>query len=115
MVAAADGAGCAYWAITDHSESSFQANGLDAARVRKQIAEVQRVNARLADEGNDFRLLTGSEVDILRDGLDFDDDLLGELEVVVAGFDDRDGREMAGNSLGLVVVERAGHHDVVAS
>jgi DNA polymerase (family 10) len=84
IAAAADGAGCAYWAITDHSESSFQANGLDAARVRKQIAEVNRVNAQLAGEGNEFRLLTGSEVDILRDGLDFDDDLLAELEVVVA-------------------------------
>lgn len=32
----------------------------------------------------DFRLLSGSEVDILRDGLDFPDDLLAELEVVVA-------------------------------
>lgn len=76
--------GCAYWAITDHSRASFQAHGLDPARVREQIAEVKKINARLADEGSDFRLLTGTEVDILKDRLDFEDDLLAELDVVVA-------------------------------
>ena len=77
--------GCAYWAVTDHSKSSFQAHGLDAARLREQIKAVRQVNQRLADEGADLRLLTGSEVDILGEGkLDFDDDLLLELDVVVA-------------------------------
>jgi len=77
--------GLAYWGITDHSRSSFQANGLDPERVRKQIREVRALNEKLADEGIDFRLLTGSEVDILKDGrLDFPDDLLAELDVVVA-------------------------------
>ena len=76
--------GLAYWAITDHSKSSYQANGLDVERVRKQIAEVKAVNQRLADEGSDFHLFTGTEVDILNDGLDFPDDLLAELDVVVA-------------------------------
>ena len=76
--------GLSYWAITDHSKSSFQANGLDPARLREQIKEIRGINDRLAGEGADFRLLTGSEVDILKDRLDFDDDLLAELEVVVA-------------------------------
>jgi DNA polymerase (family 10) len=77
--------GLSYWAITDHSKSSFQANGLDAARVRKQIQEIRDLNRRLADEGARFRLFTGSEVDILKEGkLDFPDDLLAELDVVVA-------------------------------
>ena len=76
--------GLAYWAITDHSKSSFQAKGLDAKRVRQQIAEIKKINGQLADRGSDFRLLTGTEVDILRDRLDFDDDLLAELDVVVA-------------------------------
>ena len=76
--------GLAYWAITDHSKSSYQANGLDVERVRKQIVEVKALNQRLADEGSDFRLFTGTEVDILNDGLDFPDDLLAELDVVVA-------------------------------
>jgi DNA polymerase (family 10) len=77
--------GLAYWAITDHSKASFQANGLDAARVRQQIKEIRQINEQLAAEKIDFRLLTGTEVDILRDGkLDFPDDLLAELDVVVA-------------------------------
>jgi DNA polymerase (family 10) len=76
--------GLAYWAITDHSKSSFQANGLDASRVRQQIVEVKKLNQRLTDEGSDFRLFTGTEVDILNDGLDFPDDALAELDVVVA-------------------------------
>ncbi|MDB6109999.1 MAG: pol4, partial [Pedosphaera sp.] len=76
--------GCDYWAITDHSKSSFQAHGLDAARVRQQIKEVKKINQRLADGGVDFRLLTGTEVDILKDKVDFEDDLLAELDVVVA-------------------------------
>jgi DNA polymerase (family 10) len=76
--------GCAYWAITDHSKSSFQANGLSAARLRQQAKEIKSVNQRLADDGSEFRLLTGIEVDILKDRLDFDDDLLAELDVVIA-------------------------------
>ena len=80
-----DELGCDYWAITDHSKSSFQANGLDPARLRQQIQEVKRINETFATEGSDFRLLTGCEVDILAEGnLDFDDDLLAELDVVVA-------------------------------
>ena len=74
-----------YWAITDHSQSSFQANGLKPDRLRKQLTEVDDLNRWLADEDHGFRLLTGSEVDILTAGkLDFDDELLARLDVVVA-------------------------------
>jgi len=77
--------GLAYWGITDHSKSSFQANGLDAARVRQQLKEIASLNTTLAKEEADFRLLTGTEVDILTNGkLDFPDDLLAELDVVIA-------------------------------
>jgi len=76
--------GLEYWAITDHSKSSVQANGLDAVRLRKQIIEIKELNERIAATGSDFRLLAGSEVDILKDRLDFDDDALAELEIVVA-------------------------------
>jgi len=79
-----DELGLDYWAVTDHSKSSFQANGLDAGRLRRQIGEIKKLNEQFAKEGNDFRLLPGSEVDVLKDRLDFDDDLLAELEVVVA-------------------------------
>lgn len=77
--------GLAYWGVTDHSKSSVQANGLDPARVRQQLIEIRRINEGLERDGSDFRLLTGAEVDILRDGsLDLPDDLLAELDVVVA-------------------------------
>ena len=77
--------GCGYWAITDHSRSSFQANGLDADRLRQQLLEVRAVNNSYADAGLDFRLLTGTEVDILNEGkLDFEDEVLADLDVVVA-------------------------------
>ena len=77
--------GCAYWAVTDHSKSSFQANGLDAARLRQQLEEVAALNRQFAAEGHDFRFLTGAEVDILTDGrLDFEDEVLAQLDVVVA-------------------------------
>lgn len=79
-----DDLGLAYWAITDHSKASFQANGLDAARLREQWAEIKKANAQLEQGGSDFRLLKGVEVDILKNGLDLDDDILAELEVVVA-------------------------------
>jgi len=77
--------GFSYWAVTDHSKSSFQANGLKADRLEKQIKTVQSINQRLSQENTAFRVLTGSEVDILSDGkLDFDDETLSKLDVVVA-------------------------------
>jgi len=79
-----DDLGCEYWAITDHSRASYQANGLDPARLHEQIKEIKAINQMLEDEGQDFRLFTGSEVDVLKERLDFEDDVLAELEVVVA-------------------------------
>ncbi|MBI5800435.1 MAG: DNA polymerase/3'-5' exonuclease PolX [Verrucomicrobia bacterium] len=80
----AEGLGLSYWAITDHSRASFQANGLSPERLTQQLADVAAVNQKLADSGTDFRLLTGTEVDILKERLDFPDDLLAQLDVVVA-------------------------------
>jgi DNA polymerase (family 10) len=88
-----EGLGLEYWAVTDHSKASYQANGLDAKRLRKQILEIKRLNEKIAARGGEFRLLTGSEVDILKDRLDFDDDVLSELEVVVASLHVPSGSE----------------------
>jgi DNA polymerase (family 10) len=98
-----DGLGCAYWAITDHSRASFQANGLDADKLRRQLGEIRAVNARLAAEGTEFRLLSGTEVDILSEGrLDFDDDLLADAEVVVASLHVGSGTNEAENTKRLI-------------
>jgi DNA polymerase (family 10) len=105
--------GLSYWAITDHSKSSFQANGLDAARVRAQIQEIRGVNEQLAGRGSDFRLLAGSEVDILKDRLDFDDDLLAELEVVVASLHVPSSQE-AENTKRLIMAAQNPHVHMLA-
>src|SRR5262249_49362264 len=95
--------GLAYWAVTDHSKSSVQANGLDATRLRQQIKEVKAINKRLEDEGVDFRLLTGTEVDILSEGrLDFPDDVLAELDVVVASAHQRLALDEAQNTKRII-------------
>jgi len=68
-------------AITDHSQSSAIANGLKPDRLRKQIKAIHDFNNSF--EG--LHIIAGSEVDILVDGsLDYDDDLLNELDIVVA-------------------------------
>ena len=82
MAEAARELGLQYLGIADHSKASFQANGLDEDRLRAQIAEIRALNETY---GKDFRIFAGSEVDILRGGsLDFADDLLAELDYVVA-------------------------------
>ncbi len=81
MAAAAEELGLQYLGIADHSRSSIQAHGLDEKRLRAQIAAIRKFNK--TSEG--FRLFAGVECDILRDGsLDFPDELLGELDYVVA-------------------------------
>lgn len=85
IAAACQELGLSYWALTDHSKASFQANGLDPARLARQTAEIHRLNDQFAQDGVLFRFLTGTEVDILTDGrLDFDDEVLAPLDVVVA-------------------------------
>jgi DNA polymerase (family 10) len=81
MAAAAQELGLQYLGIADHSRSSIQAHGLDAARLRVQVAMIRKLN----QEFENFRLFAGVECDILRDGsLDFPDDILAELDYVVA-------------------------------
>ncbi len=68
-------------AITDHSRSSAIANGLSIERLQEHAAAVRAANDAI--EG--ITLLAGSEVDILVDGsLDYPDDVLAGLDVVVA-------------------------------
>ena len=80
MAEAARGLGHQYMVLTDHSPRLTVANGLSAARLEEQLAEVAVLNAELAP----FRILTGIEVDILSDGsLDQDPALLSRLDLVV--------------------------------
>jgi DNA polymerase (family 10) len=70
-----------YLAITDHSRSQTQAGGLSEEELEAQIDKIAELN----EDFDGFRLLAGCEVDILEDGsLDFPDDLLAKLDLVVA-------------------------------
>ncbi len=82
MAEAALARGLRVLAITDHSQSLGVAHGLTTERLRAQREEIRRVQAELGDR---IVLLQGAEVEILADGrLDYPDDVLAELDVVVA-------------------------------
>ncbi len=73
--------GYEYIALTDHSKAVTVANGMDEKRTLAQIKKIRASQKQV--EG--IRLLAGIEVDILKDGkLDLDDEVLAELDVVVA-------------------------------
>lgn len=81
MVEAAARLGRKYVAITDHSKRVTMANGLDGKRLRKQWAQIDKLNGRLQG----ITVLKGVEVDILeRGGLDIADEVLAEADWVVA-------------------------------
>ncbi len=81
MVTAARERGYSFHAVTDHSKALVMTNGLDAARLREQAKEIAQVQAEFPD----IKILRGVECDILRDGtLDLDDDILHELDIVIA-------------------------------
>jgi putative hydrolase len=81
MALAARALGHEWMALTDHSPRLTVANGLSVDRLRAQLKLIGELNADLAP----FRILSGIEVDILADGsLDQTDELLGQLDVVVA-------------------------------
>ena len=81
MATAAREAGFTYIVVCDHSRSTSIAGGLSVEDLRRQIDEIRRVN----DAVEGIEILAGSEVDILADGsLDYPDDVLAELDCVVA-------------------------------
>ena len=81
MAEAARARGYAYLAVTDHSASHGFGNHVTPERLWERIQEVQEFNS----PRRRFRLLAGSEVNILLDGsLDYEDDLLAELDWVIA-------------------------------
>lgn len=81
MTEAARSLGYKFLCITDHSQSTVIANGQSPERLARQIAQIHRINARLKG----IAILAGAEVDILADGqLDFENELLADLDYVVA-------------------------------
>jgi putative hydrolase len=97
-------------ALTDHSPRLTVARGLSAERLHAQLELVGRLNAGLAP----FRILTGIEVDILDDGaLDQRDDLLGQLDVVVASVHSHLRMPAEPMTARMVAAVRSPHVDVL--
>jgi len=85
MAEAARAKGYRYWNVSDHSIGLGVTQGVDAAALAQQRAEIDRLNAGYAAAGADFRLLLGTEAEVLADGsLGLPDEVLATLDVVVA-------------------------------
>jgi DNA polymerase (family 10) len=79
MAQAAHDAGYEYLAITDHSASMGFGADLSPDALRKQIEKIRNTTVK------GIQLVAGSEVNILPNGkLDYEDDVLSELDWVVA-------------------------------
>ena len=81
LVEAAKDRSYSYFALTDHSQGLGVARGLTVERLVEQKKEIDALNKKRKN----FRILHGTEVDIRSDGtLDFPDDVLQTLDIVVA-------------------------------
>lgn len=106
MVAGVQALGHAYLGTGDHSQAAAYAGGMTPARLREYIAEIRGLQA----EG--LPILAGAEVDILTDGsLDYPDELLAELDYVVASVHSGFGLSQAEQTARLV---RAASHPLVS-
>ncbi len=82
MIEAAENLGWEYVGISDHSKSSFQANGLSEEQLLAQIGTIRKLNA---SKKYKIHIFAGSECDILPNGsLDFSDKTLKQLDFVIA-------------------------------
>jgi len=81
MAEAAKAHGYKYMAITDHTKNLAFANGLDDTRAVAHINKIRDANNRI----DGITIFAGIEVDILADGdLDLSDDVLAQMDVVIA-------------------------------
>ena len=91
MVEAAIAQGYQYMALTDHSAGLGIANGLSSERLEKQIGILKSMQ-----DGCPIAILCGSEVDIRSNGsMDYPDELLAKLDVVVASVHSAMGQDSA--------------------
>ena len=89
MARAAMAAGLEYILITDHTKRLAMTGGLNEGRILKQMEEIDKLNLKFsakdgsASGGKSFRILKGTECDILKDGsMDLPDKILAKLDVV---------------------------------
>jgi DNA polymerase (family 10) len=112
MAEAAIARGYEYLAITDHSRSLQVANGLSRERLLAQLDEIAALNEEFVGRG--LNLLTGIEADILADGsLDGDEDVLAQLDIVVASVHIRHREDEAAMTARIVRALENPHLDIL--
>ena len=80
MALACQQKGYEYLVMSDHSVSSFYANGLSIERIEKQQEEIDALNKKLAP----FKIFKSIECDILNDGrLDYEEAVLATFDLVI--------------------------------
>ena len=91
MVESAMDQGYEYMALTDHSAGLGVANGLSTERLESQIGLL-----RSMQEKYNITILCGSECDIRASGeMDYPEEILGQLDVVVASIHSAMGQDQA--------------------
>lgn len=111
MWEAAKARGLEYLALTDHSHSLGVANGLSVERLREQRRIVDAINQR----GERPYLLHGIELEIRADGtLDFPDDVLAELDIVIASIHSAFGQTREKMTARMLAAARNPNVDVIA-
>ena len=109
LVEVAEARGYEYVIVSDHSRSLTIAQGLSIERLRQQRAEIRAVQPR-----HRIRILAGTECDILEDGaLDFPDEVLAELDVVVASVHSRFKQDRATMTARIVQALGNPHMDIL--
>lgn len=110
LIQAAEARGYEYVIVSDHSQSTAIAGGLTVDRLRAQLAEIRALQPR-----HRIRILAGCECDILADGtMDFPDDVLAELDVVLAAVHSRFKQSRADMTARIVRALANPHVDVLA-
>jgi len=110
MRAAAREARLEYLHISEHSESAFYARGLEVERLDAQLAQIEKLNE--APDG--CVLLSGIESDIREDGsLDYPDEVLDRLDVVVASVHRRGPLDAAQMTERMLRAAAHRHTDIV--
>jgi len=112
MAQAARAAGLEYALVTDHSHGLGVAGGLSVEDLRRQRDEIDEVNHSLKGS---FRLLAGTEVEVRSDGsLDFPDDVLAELDLVVAAVHSGLRQKREKYTARMLAAIRNPHVDIIA-
>jgi DNA polymerase (family 10) len=110
LVEAAEARGYEYIIVSDHSRSLTIAGGLSVEELRAQRVKIKELQAR-----HRIRILAGSECDILEDGrLDFPDEVLAELDVVLGAVHSRFKQSRAEMTARIVRALGHPHLDILA-